>query len=243
MSAERKVRAPTRPRNDTRQYVDLHEEWWKPRGAFAMLHWIAAARARHVPLALHSESVLVDIGCGAGVLAPHIAHLGHRHVGIDVVETSLLLARDRGVTPVLADARRLPLRDECADVVVAGEVLEHVTDPALLIAEVTRVLKPDGMLVIDTIADTWWGRLSAITVGERIPAGPPPRLHDGALFIDRADLVRACEHGGVQLTLNGLRPHARDYALWMLRRREDVRMVSTANTAGLFQGHGRKELR
>jgi 2-polyprenyl-6-hydroxyphenyl methylase/3-demethylubiquinone-9 3-methyltransferase len=124
---------------------------------------------------------------------------------------------------------------------VAGEVLEHVTDPALLVAEVTRILKPGGTLVIDTIADTWWGRFTAITVGERIPAGPPPRLHDGELFIDRDELVRGCLAGGVRLTVTGLRPSARDYLLWLARRREDVRMVPTRLTAGLFQASGRKD--
>ncbi len=243
MAAQGKVVHPVRRRNDTRQYVDLHAEWWKPRGAFAMLHWIAAARAQHVPLARHGRSVLVDIGCGAGLLGPHVAHLGHRHIGVDVVETSLRQARDRGVTAVMGDARRLPLRDECADVVVAGEVLEHVTNPELLLAEVIRVLKPEGMLVMDTIAATWWGRFSAITVGERMPAGPPPRLHDGDLFIDRAELVRTCERHGVRLTLTGLRPSARDYALWLVRRRDDVRMLPTRSTAGLFQAHGTKATR
>ena len=240
MGAESTVRLPTRPRNDTLQYVDLRDEWWKPRGAFAMLHWIAAARAKHVPVATHPRSVLVDIGCGAGVLAPHVSALGHRHIGIDVVEASLVQARERGVAPVAGDATRLPLRSESADVVVAGEVLEHVTDPEALVAEVLRVLKPGGTLVMDTIADTWWGRLTAITVGERIPAGPPPRLHDGALFSDRDALVRSCERGCVTLTLAGLKPAALDYVMWLMRRRDDVRMVRSRTTAGLFQAYGRK---
>ncbi len=240
MGVESTVRPPTRPRNDTLQYVDLRDEWWKPRGAFAMLHWIAAARAQHVPRARHPDSVLVDIGCGAGVLAPHVSELGHRHIGIDVIETSLSQARQRGVSPVVGDATALPLSSESADVVVAGEVLEHVTHPELLVAEVLRVLKPGGTLVMDTIADTWWGRLTAITVGERIPAGPPRRLHDGDLFIDRDELVRACERGGVTLTLVGLKPAALDYVLWLLRRRDDVRMVRSRTTAGLFQAYGRK---
>ncbi len=232
---------PVRPRNDTAQYDDLREEWWKPRGAFAMLHWIAAARASLVPAAVREDSLLVDVGCGAGVLAPHVAHLGHRHVGVDVVTGSLGQARDRGVTPVLGDARRIPLSDACADVVVAGEVLEHVTDVPRVVAEVTRILRPGGTLVIDTIASTWWGRFTSITIGERMPAGPPPRLHDSDLFVDRVELVAACRAHGVDLTLTGLRPSALDYVRWLAGAREDVRMVPTGVTAGLFQAHGTKE--
>jgi 2-polyprenyl-6-hydroxyphenyl methylase/3-demethylubiquinone-9 3-methyltransferase len=231
---------PVRPRNDVAQYDDLRGEWWKPRGAFAMLHWIAAARATLVPRASRTGSLLVDLGCGAGVLAPHIAHLGHQHVGVDVVPGSAALARDRGITVLLGDARAIPLSDGCADVVVAGEVLEHVPDLDRVVAEATRILRPGGTLVIDTIASTWWGRFTSITVGERMPAGPPARLHDAALFVDRSELVSACARNGVTLSLNGLRPSATDYVRWLLSRRTDVRMVPTAVTAGLFQAHGTK---
>ncbi len=234
------VTIPERPRNDLAQYDDLHDQWWKPRGAFAMLHWIAAARARLVPQASRPGSLLVDIGCGAGVLAPHISHLGYRHLGVDVVHMSAALARERGVTVLLGDARAIPLSDGCADVVVAGEVLEHVPDLDQVIAEATRILRPGGTLVIDTIAATWWGRFTSITVGERIPAGPPPRLHDPDLFVNRSEHIAACARHGVAVSLNGLRPSAVDYLGWLLSRRDEVRMVPTAVTAGLFQAHGRK---
>ena len=178
--------APIRPLNDPQQYDDLADQWWAPRGGFAMLHWIAAARARLVPPATHPDSLLLDLACGAGLLAPHLATKGHRHVGLDLSSTALPQARDHGVTPVRGDVLRLPFADEVADVVVAGEVLEHVTEPTDLVAEACRVLRPGGTLVVDTIAATWWGRFSSVTVGERIPAGPPKRLHDPALFVDRA---------------------------------------------------------
>ena len=231
---------PVRPRNDPAQYDDLAADWWQPRSRFAMLHWIAEARARHVPRATRDGSLLVDLACGGGLLAPHVRGLGHRHVGLDLSRTALPQAREHGVVPVRGDVLRLPFRDGVADVVVAGEVLEHVRDPGRLIAEACRVLRPGGTLVLDTIARTWWGRFSAVTVGERFPAGPPRRLHDPDLFIDRRALVAAGRRGGVELVLTGLRPSARDYVGWLLRRREDVRMKPTRSTAGLFQAAGVK---
>ncbi|HEU0102566.1 MAG TPA: methyltransferase domain-containing protein, partial [Mycobacteriales bacterium] len=107
--------------NDPRQYDDLAGQWWEPRGRFAMLHWIAAARARHVPLATRPGSVLVDVACGGGLLAPHVAALGHRHVGVDLSPTAVPVAREHGVEAVRGDAQALPLATACADVVVAGE--------------------------------------------------------------------------------------------------------------------------
>ena len=225
------------PRNDPAQYDDLADQWWAPRGGFAMLHWIAAARARLVP-APGPGGVLVDLACGGGLLAPHLT--GWVHVGVDLSATALPLARGHGVLPVRGDVQRLPLADGVADVVVAGEVLEHVPDLEAAVSEACRVLRPGGTLVLDTIADTWFGRFSSITVGERVPAGPPKRLHDPALYVDRDHQLSLCEAHGVRLRLNGLRPSIRDYVAWLRGRREDVRMLRTRSTAGLFQGVGVK---
>jgi 2-polyprenyl-6-hydroxyphenyl methylase/3-demethylubiquinone-9 3-methyltransferase len=233
---------PTRelPRNDPRQYDDLADEWWAPRGGFAMLHWIAAARATRVPPATRPESLLLDLACGAGLLAPHVVGKGHRHVGVDLSARALPQAHEHGVVAVRGDVLRLPFADASADVVVAGEVLEHVPDLPRAVAEACRVLRPGGTLVLDTIADTWFGRFSSITVGERIPAGPPKRLHDPDLYVDRRQLVALAASHGVTLELAGLRPSVPDYLRWLAGRRPDVRMLTTRSTAGLFQGWGTK---
>jgi 2-polyprenyl-6-hydroxyphenyl methylase/3-demethylubiquinone-9 3-methyltransferase len=205
-----------------------------------MLQWIAAARRSHIPSAGRPDARLLDVACGGGLLAPQLAGLGYRHLGVDLTASAVDLARDHGVVAVRGDVTQLPFRDASFDVVVAGEILEHVTDMAAVVAEACRVLREGGTLVIDTIAKTWWGRFSSITVGERIPAGPPPRLHDAALFVDRDRLVTEAARHGVRLTLNGLRPSAVDYVMWLCRRREAVRMLPTRSTAGLFQAVGTK---
>jgi 2-polyprenyl-6-hydroxyphenyl methylase / 3-demethylubiquinone-9 3-methyltransferase len=231
---------PVRPRNDPRQYDDLADQWWLPRGEFAMLGWISAARMRHIPPAMATAPVLLDVACGGGLLAPYLAESGYTHVGVDLSASALAQASAHGVTSVQGDVVRLPFGDETFDVVVAGEILEHVTDLATVVAEVCRVLRVGGTLVIDTIANTWWGRFSSITVAERLPAGPPPRLHDGTLFVDRKQLCAEAARHGVTLVLNGLRPSAVDYMMWLLGRRDAVRMLDSRSSAGLFQAVGTK---
>jgi 2-polyprenyl-6-hydroxyphenyl methylase/3-demethylubiquinone-9 3-methyltransferase len=230
----------TLARNDPRQYDDLADQWWRPRGGFAMLHWIAKARAVRVPVADRPGSVLLDLACGGGLLAPHLAGKGHQHVGVDLSWPGLEHARQHGVVVLQGDVLRLPFADAVADVVVAGEILEHVADLDAAVGEACRVLRPGGTLVLDTIADTWFGRFSSITVGERVPAGPPKRLHDPDLYVDRARLLALARAHGVSLELAGLRPSVLQYVGWLLRRRSDVQMVTTRSTAGLFQGWGRK---
>lgn len=229
------------PRNDVRQYEGLADQWWLPYGKFAMLRWIAAARARLLPPAPRPGALLVDLGCGAGLLAPHAARLGYRHVGVDLVGTSLRLAAEHGVTAVRGDVRRLPIGDGVADAVSAGEILEHVPDMPAVVAEACRVLRPGGTLVLDTIADTRLAKLIAVDIGERLPGGAPPGIHDPALFVNRAALLAEAARHGVRLTLTGLRPSLPGLLRWLARRDPDPAMRATRSTAVLFQGHGLKE--
>ena len=229
-------------RNDVRQYEELADEWWRPGGAFAMLHWIAAARAALEPPATRPGAVLVDLGCGAGLFAPHAERLGYRHVGVDLVTVSLGQARDHGVLPVRADVHAVPLADGCADVVGAGEILEHVSDPSTVVAEACRLLRPGGLLVLDTINATAVGRFVTVTVGERIPGGAPKGIHDPTLFVPPDLLVEACASAGVSLSVRGMRPAVGSMLRWLLTRRGEVRIVPTRSTAVLYQGWGVKEV-
>ncbi|MFL6129943.1 MAG: class I SAM-dependent methyltransferase [Mycobacteriales bacterium] len=229
------------PRNDPRQYEAMTDEWWRPYGAFAMLRWIAAARATLLPPAPRPGAVLVDLGCGAGLFAPHAARLGYRPVGVDLVDSSLRLAAEHGVRVVRGDVQRLPLADGVADAVSAGEILEHVPDLRAAVGEACRVLRPGGTLVLDTLAATRVARLVTVTIGERIPGGAPPGLHDPALFVDRDLLVAEAARHGVRLALRGIRPPVLGMLRWLARREPDPRMVPTRSTAVLFQGHGTKE--
>src|SRR3954467_14335270 len=90
-----------------------------------MLHWLAASRAEHVPPAAGPDAVLVDLACGGGLMAPHVARLGYRHVGVDLGLAGLRVAREHGVAPVRGSVLAVPLVDGCADVVLAGEGLKH----------------------------------------------------------------------------------------------------------------------
>jgi 2-polyprenyl-6-hydroxyphenyl methylase/3-demethylubiquinone-9 3-methyltransferase len=228
------------PRNDLAQYDELADQWWDTSGGFAALHWLAASRAEHIPPAPGPAAVLVDLACGGGLMAPHAARLGYRHVGVDLGLEGLRLAREHGVLAVRGSVLAVPLADGCADVVVAGEILEHVEDDVGVLAECARLLRPGGTLVVDALADTRIGRFLMVTVAERLPGGPPPGLHDPALFVDRARLLAAADDLGLDLRLVGLRPSFREALAWRLGRRDTVRMKPVRSTAVLFAGYGRR---
>ena len=90
---------------------------------------------------------VLDVGCRAGALTR--AYLeGNEVVGVDVDREALAEAAELGIETVWADAQqRLPFGDETFDVVVAGEVLEHLADPRAFVEEALRVLRPGGTFV------------------------------------------------------------------------------------------------
>lgn len=223
-----------RPRNDPAQYDDLHAEWWNPVGAFAALHWLAEARARVVPRPTTPGALLVDVGCGGGVLAPRIA--GYHHVGVDISTSALEVARGHGVLAVRASAEALPFRRGVAGVVVAGEILEHVRDVEAVVAELCRIAADGGAIVIDTLNSTARARFALVTIAERLPGGPPPRLHDPSLFVEAAKLQHQFQEHGFKLRLWGLRPSVRDYARFLLDRKRFVHMRRTRSVALVYQG-------
>ena len=90
---------------------------------------------------------VLDVGCRSGALTRAYLH-GNDVVGIDVDRWALDEAARLGIETHWADAEQgLPFEDETFDVVVAGELLEHVRDPAALVREARRVLRPGGTFV------------------------------------------------------------------------------------------------
>ncbi len=102
---------------------------------------------------------VLDLGCGAAIVADELADLPVRYVGLDYGGHHITFAatKHRSGSPgrlrasfVSGDAERLPFRDTSFDVVVWSEVIEHLLRPELAVWEVARVLRPGGTLVMTT---------------------------------------------------------------------------------------------
>jgi SAM-dependent methyltransferase len=119
---------------------------------------------------------VLDLGCRYGALTRAYVE-GNDVVGVDVDRAALAEAAKLGIDTRWADADApLPFDDESFDVVVAGELLEHVRDPNRLVAESNRVLRPGGSFV-GSVPNAFRLKNRLRFLAGRKPEDDPTHLH------------------------------------------------------------------
>jgi SAM-dependent methyltransferase len=118
-------------------------------------HWWYRER-RHLltkALAGITPGPALDIGAAGGGNTRVLRDLGWTPVAMEYGPDGAEVAHERGLAAVRADARYLPLADASLSLVVAFDILEHIEEDDLAVAEIRRVLRPDGTLLIAVPAD------------------------------------------------------------------------------------------
>lgn len=188
------------------KFSELAHRWWDPNSEFKPLHEINPLRLRWVdtraPLA--GKKVL-DVGCGGGILAEAMAGAGATVSGIDLSEKALKVARlhlyESGKS---VDYELVSAEDYAAahpgefDVVTCMEMLEHVPDPASVIAACARLVKPGGWVFFSTLNRNAKSYLLAVVGAEYILKLLPRGTHDYAKFIKPAELARMAREAGLE---------------------------------------------
>ncbi len=107
-----------------------------------------AALQQHSPDGWDGK-VVIDLGCGAGSLWERLGGEPAEIIGVDISLGALHWAAADGYAALRADAHQLPLKDQCADIVCANALLHHCDDPAQVLKEAARLVKPGGLLITD----------------------------------------------------------------------------------------------
>ena len=104
-------------------------------------------------LEIASHNVVLDVGCGTGLLFRHVAPKTEIFVGVDISRNLLTKAKSRAkqhteVHIVQADADHLPFRTEAFSLVFAFTVLQNMPEPAKTLQEIKRASKKDAFIVV-----------------------------------------------------------------------------------------------
>jgi 2-polyprenyl-6-hydroxyphenyl methylase/3-demethylubiquinone-9 3-methyltransferase len=198
-------------------YDGLGDRWYSAQDdPVALLRAESACRNPWVKGEIHKRfgdrgARVLDVGCGAGFLANELAQQGHRVTGVDAAPGTLATAARHDTTGsvryTVADALRLPFDDGSFDVVCAMDFLEHVEQPAAVVAEISRVLAPGGQFFFHTFNRNWVAWLVVIKGVEWFVKNTPRDMHVLRLFLTPREVGAMCADQRMKVeVLRGLAP-------------------------------------
>ena len=189
------------------KFNELAHRWWDPEGPQKALHALNPARLGYVAdrTALRGARVL-DVGCGGGLLSEALAGEGADVTAIDLAPDLLKVARLHGLeSGVKVDYRLAPVETLAAelpgtfDAITCMEMLEHVPEPASVLAACATLLKPGGRLFLSTLNRTPAAFALAIVGAEYIARLLPKGTHQYRDFIRPSELAAWLRGAGLEL--------------------------------------------
>jgi SAM-dependent methyltransferase len=138
---------------------------------------------------------ILDVGCGTGLNAAHLARQGHDVVGIDLSPVAIEKFRAQGYNGFVCDieAGPLPLHAGSFDLVYASEVIEHCVDTASFLHSAHLVLRPGGTLLLSTPNSAFWAYRLLGLLGRT----PSEYQHPGHVrFFSKRSLTASIEAAG-----------------------------------------------
>ena len=188
------------------KFSDLAHRWWDPESEFRPLHQINPLRLNwidsHAPLAGRR---VVDIGCGGGILSESMAVRGASVLGIDLATKPLKVAQLHAMESgtgaltyreIAAEALALE-QPGSFDTVTCMEMLEHVPDPASVVAACAALAKPGGWVFFSTINRNAKAFAFAIVAAEHVLKLLPRGTHEYARLIRPSELARWSREAGL----------------------------------------------
>ena len=215
-------------------YHDLGERWYQASDdPVALLRaegktknpWVMAQIHQAFPGRSPAEVSVLDVGCGAGFLTNDLGLAHYQVTGVDLSESSLDVAKkyDRSgkVKSLPADAYHLPFESGSFSVVTCMDFLEHVEEPAKVVAEIARVLRPGGLFIFHTFNRNWLSGLVIIKGVEWFVKNTPKNMHVLRLFVKPRELSQYCDQAGMKVQkFEGIAPRVNSAFFKMLKTKE-----------------------
>jgi 2-polyprenyl-6-hydroxyphenyl methylase/3-demethylubiquinone-9 3-methyltransferase len=189
--------------------------WWDESGPFKPLHRLNPTRLHYIKqqicahfdrdvkdLNSYEGLDLLDIGCGGGLVCEPLARLGGAVSGIDADQNAIKVATAHAAKANLeikyeaTSSEQLLDNPKRYDVVLALEIIEHVSDPELFVKSVLALCKPDGLVIFSTLNRTPKSFALGIVAAEYLLRWVPMGTHDWKKFVKPAELSRHIRSAG-----------------------------------------------
>ena len=250
-------------------YNSEGDRWWQPNFSLSLIRTLynpfRVGYANEVIEQSNkknkTETEVLEVGCGGGILTEEFARLGYHVTGIDPSGSSLNTAINHAKENKLSiryeksAGENLPFEKNSFDIVLCCDVLEHVNDLPKVISEISRVLKRGGIFIYDTFNRTYFSKLSAIKVLQdwKRWAIMPPHLHIWEMFIKPGEMRSVLnenqliwkEHCGIKPNVSNLKMlcYLHQRAIGKLTYEEFGRkflMVESKSTQMMYMGYAIK---
>ena len=206
------------------KFNQLAHRWWDPNSEFKPLHEINPLRLDYIDqLSNLKDKVVLDVGCGGGILSESMSVRGAKVTGIDLGEKSLKVAKLHLLeTGNRVEYRNIAVEDLAEekphyyDVVTCMEMLEHVPDPASIVRSCAKLVKPGGWVFFSTLNRNPKSYLYAVVGAEYLLNLLPRGTHDYAKFIKPSELARMARNARLdteEITGMTYNPMTKVYAL------------------------------
>jgi 2-polyprenyl-6-hydroxyphenyl methylase / 3-demethylubiquinone-9 3-methyltransferase len=200
------------------KFSKLSEQWWDPKGKMAPLHKINPLRLAYIRDAAcrkferNAKSLsclaglrILDIGCGAGLLCEPLTRLGAQVIGVDPSASNIAAARmhaERGHLSIDYRCTTIEEMDarERFDIVLAMEVVEHVSDVGTFLSRCAAIRKPGGLMVVSTLNRNWKSFALAIVGAEYVLRWLPRGTHQWEKFVTPDELAHHLHNHRLAIT-------------------------------------------
>ena len=199
------------------QFSKLADDWWNEEGSMSFLHSMSETRTRYIKDSVIKnfkiakkkhvleDLKILDIGCGGGIASEPLSRMGAKLTSIDESKKLINIAK------IHAKAMRLDIKYKHSnieeilknkkkyDVVLALELLEHVKNVSYFCEVLSKLIKPNGIIIISTINRSILSKMIVIKFAEDILKKIPSGTHNYKKFIRPIEIKNYFKSTGLNM--------------------------------------------
>ena len=211
--------------DEVSNFTNLSNYWWDDKGPFRLLHEINPVRIKYIidSCSSHFNKDLVndnafknlklfDVGTGGGLIAEPLSRVGFKVTGIDPSDKNVIIAKNHSkikkldINYIQGSPEDKKFDGLYFDVILALEVVEHVSNVELFIKSLCNKLNPGGIIIFSTINKTIKSLFLAKFSAEYILSWVPKGTHDWNKFLKPSELSREIRNNKLDIvSIKGLK--------------------------------------